>query len=266
MSKDHADIVNSVITSTDHWVYGFTQVDNGIIDHPDLDIYDKMVYITIKRMINQQESITFPSYDKIGKVAGCSRRKAIDVVKKLIKLDLIENLGQHVEYGSNVYMVKRIQESKVLADPEKNKLFMSQMGIHVKPKPPKPQKEDKPDKQDPIPYREIIDYLNEQAGTKYNHTGQANQKLIKARYNELLQTGLDHLAIVWEFKNVIDVKTSQWKGSDMSRYLRPSTLFGNKFDQYRNERPDPQKIPTDPGKQPPTADWKKKFMEEGEEG
>lgn len=257
--SDTNDIVNSFITSTDHWVYGFTQIDNGIIDHPELDIYDKMVHIAIKRMINQQDKITFPSYETIGKIAGCSRRKAIDTVKHLMDVDLIAKLGEHQQYGTNVYIIKRIQESKVLGDPEKNAQYaMDKMGIKKKePADPPPAK-----KEDHIPYKEILDHLNNQAGTKFSHTGQTNQKLIKARYNEMKKTGLDHQVIIWEFKNVIDIKTEQWKDTDFAQYLRPSTLFGNKFDQYRNESPN-RKAPGQSGQA--QDDWKTKFLEEGDE-
>lgn len=78
-----------------------------------------------------------------------------------------------------------------------------------------------------IPYKKIIDYLNEQTGKKYKVT-EKWRSLIKARFNEG-QTYED-------FIKVIDVKTKQWlNDSAMSKYLRPATLFGNKFDDYLNE-------------------------------
>ena len=37
---------------------------------------------------------------------------------------------------------------------------------------------------------------------------------------------------------VIDVKTAEWlNDSDMSKYLRPTTLFGAKFESYLNQKP-----------------------------
>ena len=54
------------------------------------------------------------------------------------------------------------------------------------------------------------------------------QDLIRARLKEGF--GLTH------FKQVIDIKTSQWiDNSEMSGYLRPITLFGTKFESYLNE-------------------------------
>lgn len=75
--------------------------------------------------------------------------------------------------------------------------------------------------------REIIDYLNEVTGSKYSYKTEATNKLIKAR----IKDGYS----VDDFKTVIDNKFDEW-GSDekMSKYLRPETLFGNKFESYLN--------------------------------
>ena len=82
---------------------------------------------------------------------------------------------------------------------------------------------------DPIPYREIIDYLNQKAGKNFKHSAAGNKKVIKARWNEGCK--LD------QFKRVIDVKCQDWLNDEnMNQYLQPSTLFGNKFDQYLNQR------------------------------
>lgn len=79
-----------------------------------------------------------------------------------------------------------------------------------------------------IPYKEIIDYLNEKTGKVFRFKSAANRKLIKARFND--GNTLD------DFKKVIDVKTKQWMNdASMNQYLRPATLFGSKFDQYRSE-------------------------------
>ncbi|HHA6636043.1 TPA: conserved phage C-terminal domain-containing protein [Staphylococcus aureus] len=79
-----------------------------------------------------------------------------------------------------------------------------------------------------IPYKEIIDYLNEKTGKKFSHKSKANQKLIQARFNE------DNSKE--DFFTVIDNMTSQWKGnSKMDEYLRPKTLFSGNFDNYKNQ-------------------------------
>lgn len=80
---------------------------------------------------------------------------------------------------------------------------------------------------DSIPYSKIIDYLNEKTNKRYKVT-QKWKDLIKARWNEGQRED--------DFKKVVDVKTQQWiESSEMNKYLRPQTLFGNKFDEYLNE-------------------------------
>ena len=79
-----------------------------------------------------------------------------------------------------------------------------------------------------IPYKEIIEYLNKATNKNYKHTASGNKKLIKARWNENYT--------LEDFKKVIDIKVSQWKDDPkMQQYLRPSTLFNSKFDNYLNE-------------------------------
>lgn len=80
----------------------------------------------------------------------------------------------------------------------------------------------------PIPYHEVIDYLNQKTGKNFKATSKATQRHIKARFADGFT--LD------DFKQVIDTKTSQWlKDKKMSAYLRPDTLFGTKFESYLNE-------------------------------
>ncbi|KKB24454.1 phage protein [Staphylococcus carnosus] len=91
------------------------------------------------------------------------------------------------------------------------------------------------------PYGDVINYLNQQTGKHYKSTTKKNQTVIRARTDEGFT--LD------DFKKVIDNKVSEWKGTDMEKYLRPETLFGTKFEGYLNQ-------------QQPNAvdeDWKKQY-------
>ena len=84
--------------------------------------------------------------------------------------------------------------------------------------------------EEPIPYQEIIEHLNNTCGKGYTHTGKSTRKLIRARWNDGFR--LD------DFKKVIDTKSRDWlKNKDMNKYLRPETLFGTKFETYLNEGP-----------------------------
>lgn len=89
-------------------------------------------------------------------------------------------------------------------------------------------------KSNPIPYKDILDYLNEKANKNFNPKAEGHRKLIRARWNEGYK--------LEDFKKVIDNKTSQWlgkksfDGKPLDQFLRPSTLFAQKhFDNYLNE-------------------------------
>ena len=46
---------------------------------------------------------------------------------------------------------------------------------------------------------------------------------------------------------MIDVKVNEWKSQkDMKQYLRPQTLFGNKFEAYLNQGDGSLKKPIQP--------------------
>ena len=73
---------------------------------------------------------------------------------------------------------------------------------------------------------QIVSHLNEKAGTAYRPKSAETKRLILARLNEGFT--LD------DFIKVIDKKCAEWLNTDMAKYLRPSTLFGEKFESYLN--------------------------------
>lgn len=78
-------------------------------------------------------------------------------------------------------------------------------------------------------HQDVIDYLNEKLGARYKASSAINKRLIDARVKEGYT--LD------DFKRVIDNKVASWANdTKMSKYLRPQTLFGTKFESYLNER------------------------------
>lgn len=89
-----------------------------------------------------------------------------------------------------------------------------------------------------IPYREIVEYLNSACDTSFKHTSETHKSKIRARWNEGYR--LD------DFHVVIDKKAKEWKHNDMAKYLRPSTLFGTKFDEYLNQIIVDSRKPPDP--------------------
>lgn len=81
-------------------------------------------------------------------------------------------------------------------------------------------------------YIEIINDLNIVCNCKYLSTGAKTRVLIKARMEE------GHS--IQDFKKVHRKKQKEW-GDDpkMKKYLRPETLYSQKFDRYLNE-PEPE--------------------------
>ena len=74
----------------------------------------------------------------------------------------------------------------------------------------------------------VIGYLNQAAHRSFHASTKETVELVNARAAE--GYGLE------DFRRVIDAKVRQWGGDErMSRYLRPETLFGDKFESYVNE-------------------------------
>lgn len=92
-----------------------------------------------------------------------------------------------------------------------------------------------------VPYDEIVEYLNTKIASRFKSTISKTQTLIKARYSEGFT--------IEDFKKVIDIKTSEWINDEiMRKYLRPETLFSNKFEGYLNQE-EHEKV----------EDWKKNY-------
>ena len=80
------------------------------------------------------------------------------------------------------------------------------------------------------PYKAIVDYLNQKAGTAFKDQSKDTRRHIKARIDEGFT--LD------DFKKVIDGRVAEWKADPrMCQYIRPQTLFGTKFESYLNAKP-----------------------------
>ena len=80
----------------------------------------------------------------------------------------------------------------------------------------------------PPPYAEIIRDLNLVTKKRFSHRTEKTRVSIKARFSDGFT--------LEDFKHVHRVKSEQWLNSDMEKYLRPATLYGNKFENYLNER------------------------------
>lgn len=79
--------------------------------------------------------------------------------------------------------------------------------------------------------KEIVDFLNQELGTKYRSDSKAIREMINGRLSEGYT--------VEDFKTVISNMAAEWSGDEkMSQYLRPSTLFApTHFPEYLNRKP-----------------------------
>lgn len=79
-----------------------------------------------------------------------------------------------------------------------------------------------------IPFVEIISHLNQLTGKSYRWQSGKTQEKIRARWNEGWR--------LVDFLYVHQVKAEEWLNTDREQYLRPETLYGNKFEGYRQQR------------------------------
>ena len=220
--------------------WNYTVTENEIIETELLDIYEKMLYITLKRFANIQTGEAFPGVKKVAKFAGMSERKARDVISSLAKKKFIG--VERRTNQTNIYtlfstpahgavghahgaggVVHAVHEGGAPCADELKKLELKKDELKILNDTLSVSKNE-----NTIPYEKIIGYLNQRCDTKFRATTQKTKALIKARWNEGFK--LD------DFKRVIDNKSNQWLGNqDMQKYLRPETLFGTKFEGYLNE-------------------------------
>jgi len=82
---------------------------------------------------------------------------------------------------------------------------------------------------DTIPYVEIIDYLNLATSKNFKATIKKTKELVKARWDEGFE--------LEDFKSVVDIMSSKWKNDrKFNDFLRPQTLFSDKFESYLNAK------------------------------
>lgn len=74
----------------------------------------------------------------------------------------------------------------------------------------------------------IISFLNEKTKSNFRSSNKQTQKLLKS-----LLTGKNPYSVE-DCKRVINNMTAAWTGTEFEQYLRPSTLFGGKFENYLN--------------------------------
>jgi predicted phage replisome organizer/uncharacterized phage protein (TIGR02220 family) len=80
---------------------------------------------------------------------------------------------------------------------------------------------------DNIPFRDIVQLLNERTGKSFRPSSKATRRLIAARWQEGYRPS--------DFEKAITNMAAKWATDPkMVPYLRPETLFGTKFESYLN--------------------------------
>lgn len=154
---------------------------------------------------------------------GISESKVYRILKYLKNEQQIEQQSNNKYTTITILNWKKYQESEQqIEQPVNNKRTTSEQPVNTY----KNVKNDKNEKNTEI-YVAVIDYLNKKAGRKYKPAN-GNTKWIQARLSEGYELN--------DFIKVIDIKTASWKNDKKYKnFLRPETLFGNKFDSYLNE-------------------------------
>lgn len=152
-------------------------------------------------------------------------RRLIRVVRKL--KGVFRKLNEGIKYSKGGYLENAEGSNTLLSNTESNTEEGSKAGQSPAAKSPVNEKEK-------IPYKKILDYLNQKTGKGYRNVP-GNRELIRARWDDGYRFD--------DFIKVIDNMVAEWKGTGFTfsdgtlaeNYLRPSTLFSKKFDKYLNQ-------------------------------
>ena len=196
------------------WINRDIWLDNRI------NALDKVIFAEIDSLDVGEEGC-YASNEYLAEFCQCTTTKVSTAISKLVELGYVDI----VKFDGRKRYMKTLKNLK--ADFKKSKRqtlkklkadFKNIKDIYID--------NNKDYKIDDIKY--IVDYLNQKAGTNYKASTSKTKSLIVARFNEGF--------LVEDFTKVIDNKTQEWLGTDMEKYLRPETLFGNKFEGYLNQK------------------------------
>ena len=232
-------------------------------------IYPNLIYLDTLFTESKKDGYFYTTYNLIYENTGLSEERARTALKRLKNLGLIEMVKKgipaknyfKVNYDLNLlnkilnagfkeegnYEDKETQDkvlqSKVIPAASNgdsrgqangnpvvsNKEYNKNKIINNKRAETSPNKQstliDKPIIEKETIVEDVIDYFNEVLNKRTSSKGKENTRLIM----KIFKTG----RTFEDFKYVIDVKKAEWENvEDMKQYLRPETLFGNKFEMY----------------------------------
>lgn len=227
------DTDDALILSVIRDMYSSKKMEHEIIDN------DRFIWIDQSYLINQLP------------ILG-SKRKLVRKIKKYVELGLIERRVKNIKYNlkakneadkkkkgtfSYINTTEKLESlTEYETDDDMNEGYdkMSQrvrqndLGGKTKCRNKDSSIKDSSIKDINI-YSRVIEYLNKKANTSFRSTTKKTQQVIKARLDEGFKED--------EFYTVIDKKVSEWLTDEkMSKFLRPETLFGTKFESYLNQK------------------------------
>lgn len=166
----------------------------------------------------------------------------IDGVITIPNWEKHQSLEKYQEHKEKMreYMREKRKEQKLIAQQEEvsetfNKRLLNQpetfTEVSSKNKKEEEEKEEEGEK-DKLSesVEEVVDYLNQKAGTKYRAKADGTRKFITGRLSEGYSAD--------DLKTIIDKKAREWLGTDMARYLRPETLFSKSHAESYLNQPD----------------------------
>lgn len=163
---------------------------------------------------------------------GCSMATIDRTLNSLVNKGLISRTSYVTKHGYRAVEYAAIDPTHIDELPNAE----PQTAATDDPRTPTTEPQTPPQPKEPDHVEEIVNHLNQRAGTHYRGTTANTRKLIKARLKEGFT--------IDEIKLVIDKKCADWLNNPaMVEYLRPETLFGNKFESYLNAKSMPQNNP-----------------------
>ena len=183
---------------------------------------------------NMEVSITVEGIITSIKIVDLTYKKAYSDIKAMEKKGYIQTIRKASKGTAPVYKIVKIEElgyqKETKGHQRKSKTEQLQgidndTGYQKEAKGYQKATNSNDNDKDNNIYSRVIDHLNEKASKNFKGTTKKTKSCIDARIREGFTEA--------DFLKVIDIKTKEWKDNpDMSKYLRPETLFGTKFEGY----------------------------------
>jgi len=205
----------------------------------------RVILLIIRKTYGYHKKMDFVSLSQIADAIKSSKTRCSQVVRKLELMKIltvnenINGIGKSYIFNKDFEKWKGVNEnikgiSKYKRGVNENikggvneNINHKRKNINIQLKKKEYILSGKPD--DVIPYKEIIDYLNLKTDSNYRHKTERYRALIQARWNEGHREE--------DFKYVIKIKSEEWLNDlEFNKFLRPDTLFSNKFGGYRNQK------------------------------